>query len=60
MSTPSEKYLKKQIKQLDKQTRMEKELRKRGRKVPAGYMWTIGDLQRFFEKKTRKKSSKTK
>lgn len=57
MSTPIEEYIKKQLKEAQETEKMQSDLNKYGRKVPAGHMWTVGDMQKYFKdsKKRRRK-----
>jgi len=55
MSTPSERLLKKKLKEMDATKKMDKDLAKYGRKVQGGMVWTVGDMQRYFAKKRRRK-----
>lgn len=55
--TPSEIFIERGMKELEKQHRMQKELDKYGSKTPTGgKVWTVGDMQSFFKdsKKRRK------
>jgi len=53
--TPSERCLEKQAKVLTEQQKMKENLAKFGRKVPAGRMWTLGDMQKFFKSGEKEK-----
>ena len=51
-----EDYLKKKGQERTKTVKMQRELNKFGTKIPAGRVWTVGDMQSFFarQKKGRK------
>ncbi len=46
--TPFEEIVEGQIKNLEKTAKMEKGLRKYGKKIPGGHVWTVGDLCNFL------------
>ena len=56
--TPSEIYIERGIKELQKSHKMQKDLDKYGRDVPAGKMWTVGDMQNYFRDQDKKKRRK--
>jgi len=58
--TPSEIYIERGIKELEKSHKMQKELDKYGRDVPAGKMWTVGDMQAYFRDFDAKKRKRRK
>lgn len=53
MKTPIEEHMERGIKELERSRRMQKDLDKFGRDVPAGKMWTVGDMQNYFRKRKR-------
>jgi len=55
LKTPLEEQIERGIKELEKSHKMQKELDKYGRDVPAGKMWTVGDMQSYFREKDAKK-----
>jgi len=57
--TPSEIYIERGIKELQKSHKMQKELDKYGRSTPSGgKMWTVGDMQNYFKNVDAKKKRK--
>jgi len=59
--TPLEEYITKKFQQRGKEKKAWSELEKFGRKLPSGgYMWTGGDLIRYFETQKKKKRKRKK
>ena len=52
---PAVEEITKRYEERIKALRMEKELRKYGTKIPGGYIMTIGQLQEFFRKTSKRR-----
>jgi acyl-coenzyme A thioesterase PaaI-like protein len=50
MKTVGERLLEEELKILEKTGKMEKELRSYGTKIHGGYIMTVGDMLKYFEK----------
>ena len=60
MSTPIEDYMKKKFKEAQATEKMQHDLDMYGKKVSAGRMWTVGDMQAYFRDSDAKKRKKKK